>query len=392
MNAQNLQSSVESAGQLELFVKDCDHQVGADRNPDLGLHRVGARAIVMLDSQVALDPSKEQLDAPAQLVEHGNRQSRNFQVVGQEDQLFAGFHIVVSDFPKEDGKRLPRFGESRFSNMVAAQAGKPVHRLREMPRELEIGFCTGDKESSGLGNQRQTREVHVAAIHEIKSSSFEKEAVEPSHVVLSRPSNVDASRNWATQVDLCVHLDARLGLTKVRPRKQSKRQVDRRGIQRVDRIVQIDTEILARIKRPGFAHQTFGQILPNPPVPVFVGIRESRFGNRFCETKMIKCVGLGVEAGSDVAQSVPGSHLRENHASELLAASEMSNGERGLVPLYDAVECLAMNQIENLGDNEAAGVHGRKFLKRPSRSSNPSHAFLNLIDSFLVNYKDFKSN
>jgi len=83
-------------------VKDCDHQIGADRDPDLGLYRVGARAVVMLDSQVAFDPSKEQLDALSQLVEHGNRQSRNFQVVDQEDQLFAGFRIVVSDFPKED--------------------------------------------------------------------------------------------------------------------------------------------------------------------------------------------------------------------------------------------------------------------------------------------------
>ncbi len=76
---------MESAGQLELLVEDRDHQIGADRNPDLGLHRVGARAVVMFDSQVAFYPSKEQLDAPAQLVEHGNRQSRNFQVVGQED-------------------------------------------------------------------------------------------------------------------------------------------------------------------------------------------------------------------------------------------------------------------------------------------------------------------
>ena len=39
MNAQNLQSSVESAGQHELLVKDRDHQIGAYRNPDLGLHR-----------------------------------------------------------------------------------------------------------------------------------------------------------------------------------------------------------------------------------------------------------------------------------------------------------------------------------------------------------------
>ena len=370
MNAQNLQSSVESAGQLELFVKDCDHQVGADRNPDLGLHRVGARAVVMLDSQVAFDPSKEQLDAPSQLVEHGNRQSRNFQVVGQEDQLFAGFRIVVSDFPKEDGKRLPRFGESRFSNMIAAQAGKPVHRLRVMPRELEIGFCTGDKECSGLGNQRQSREVHVAAIHEIKSPCFEKEAVEPSHVVLSLSGDVDAGRNRATQVDLGVHLDSCFRLPEVRPRKQGKRQVDCRGIQRVDRVVQIDTEILARIKRPGFAHQTFGQILPNPSVPVFVGISKSRFDNRFCETKVIKRLGTSVETGSDVAQIISRCHLRENHADELLSALEMTNALLRSISGDESGKRLAINEFDYLREDVATGVHRSKPWKIPFRSSN----------------------
>ena len=63
MNAQNMQSSVESAGQLELLVKDRDHQIGADRNPDLGLHRVGARALVVFDSQVALAPAEERIAA-----------------------------------------------------------------------------------------------------------------------------------------------------------------------------------------------------------------------------------------------------------------------------------------------------------------------------------------
>jgi hypothetical protein len=36
MNAQNLQSSVECAGQLEPLVKDRNHEVGAHRDPDLG--------------------------------------------------------------------------------------------------------------------------------------------------------------------------------------------------------------------------------------------------------------------------------------------------------------------------------------------------------------------
>jgi len=31
-----------------------------------------------------------------------------------------------------------------------------------------------------------------------------------------------------------------------------------------------------------------------------------------------------------------------------------------MVSLYDAVEGLAVDQVENLGKNEASGVHGRK--------------------------------
>lgn len=77
MNAQNLQSSVECAGQLEPLVKDRNHEVGAHRDPDLVLHRIGGCAVVVLDPEVALDPAEEQFDAPAQLVEHRYGESRH---------------------------------------------------------------------------------------------------------------------------------------------------------------------------------------------------------------------------------------------------------------------------------------------------------------------------
>jgi hypothetical protein len=38
--------------------------------------------------------------------------------------------------------------------------------------------------------------------------------------------------------------------------------------------------------------------------------------------------------------------------------------------------------VESLGEDEASGVHGRKFWQMPPKSSNPSHAFLCLIHSF----------
>jgi hypothetical protein len=90
---------------------------------------------------------------------------------------------------------------------------------------------------------------------------------------------------------------------------------------------------------------------------------------------VIESFGPGVEAGGDVSQAVPRGHLSKEHAGELLAKSKMTDRGCGLVSRHYAIESLVVDQVENLGQNEAAGVHGRKFWKTPIRSSNPSHAF-----------------
>ena len=38
MNTQKLENSVQSAGELELLVKDGHHEVNGNRDPDLGLY------------------------------------------------------------------------------------------------------------------------------------------------------------------------------------------------------------------------------------------------------------------------------------------------------------------------------------------------------------------
>ncbi len=382
MNAQNLQSSVECAWQLELLVKDRDYQVSTNCNPYLGLHRIGAGAIVMLDPQVPLDPAKEQLDAPAQFVEHGHGECRNLQVVGQEDELLAGFQIDVFHPSQKHGKGFAGFFESRLAYMIAAQSRQSIHCFRVMPCKLKIGFGAGNEECASIGNQRQSDEVHVTTIHQIERSCFEEETVEPSHIVLARTGDADAGRNRPTQIDLSMKLDARLGLTEIGPWEKRQRQVYGRGVECIDRVVQIQAKILARIERSGLLHQTLGEVLPDSPVSRFVGIGESGFCNRLGESKMIERLVPCVEAGRDVAQPIPGSHLRENHAGELLSESKMTDRDCGLVSLYYAVERLAVDQVEDLGENEASGVHGRKFWKMPFRRSNPSHAFLCLIHSF----------
>ena len=58
VNTRKLQSSVQCARKIQLFVKDRHHQVNVHGNPDLSFHRIGTRAAVMLDAQVTFDPSE----------------------------------------------------------------------------------------------------------------------------------------------------------------------------------------------------------------------------------------------------------------------------------------------------------------------------------------------
>jgi hypothetical protein len=53
--------------------------------------------------------------------------------------------------------------------------------------------------------------------------------------------NVDEARDVAAQVQQRVHLDRRLGCAEMRPRKDRQTKVDRRRIERIDRVGEVET-------------------------------------------------------------------------------------------------------------------------------------------------------
>jgi len=388
MNAQKLQSSVECAGQLELLVEDCDYQIGGHRDPYLGLHGVGTCAVVMLDPQVSLDPAKEQFDAPPHFVKHRHSKGRNLQVVGQEYEFFGGFRVVEFDPSQKNRERLPRFFEGRFSDMIAAQTGEPVHRHRIMPSEFQVALCSRNKERPSVCYQNEPFEVHICLVHQIESPRLEEEVVQPANVVLPGACDVDAGRNRTAQVDLGMDLDACLGLTEVGPRKQSQGKIDSGRIQCVDRVVQIQSEIFFGVERSGFPHQILGESLPDAPVSQFVGIGKCRFGNRFGETEMMQRGWFRVETGGNVSEPIAPGQLSEDHADELLSATKMADTGLRIVALDQPGKCLPMDQIENLRENVAASIHGPNDSQNRSRSSNPSHRNLSVRFSFFAIYKN----
>ena len=335
-----------------------------------------------------LDPSEEQLDAPTHLVKHGHGEGRYLQIVCEEDQVPCGFRVIVAHFPQEAREGVPRFCERGLAHMIASQTGEAIHRNRVMPGELQFALGPRDEEGACVCNEKETGKVHVAAIHQIERSGFEQKAVEPTHVVLAGSGDVDAGRNRPAQVDLGVHFDARLGLPEVGPREECQREIDGGRIEGVDRVVQIQAEIFPGIQLPGLAHETLGKVLPEPPVALFVGIRESGLRNGLAESQMMQSRRSRIQTGGDVPQSLAPGQLGEDHADELLATTKVADTGLGVVAFDRAVERLAMDEIENLGEDEATGVHVPAVCRTSRLSPKASHRFSSAIHSSTDLFKD----
>ena len=135
MNTQKLEGSVESAGELKLLVKDGHHEVNGHCNPDLGLHRIGARTEVVFDAQVAFDPFEEEFDLPSRLVELGYGERRDLQVVGEEDKMLGRLLVEVAHPAQRIWEVGGCFGKRRASNLIAEDALQGWHLARVTKKE-----------------------------------------------------------------------------------------------------------------------------------------------------------------------------------------------------------------------------------------------------------------
>ena len=95
------------------------------------------------------------------------------------------------------------------------------------------------------------REVHISAVHDVESAGLGDQDVQDVDVVQFPLGNMDKFGNAATQVQQRVELDGALSFAKSRPRKQGKTQVDSRGIEGINRCIQLDAELFVCIELLG---------------------------------------------------------------------------------------------------------------------------------------------
>ena len=157
---------------MQTFFQNCDEQIDGNGRPDLGMHRIGRRAVKSFDPPMLLEPFEEQFDLPAALKELGDGQSRHGEIIGQKDQGFAGERVTIADAAERGGIIVLHRQAGQHHGLVKTQARGFIHRPGVAAGAPEVLLGAGNEEGSALMQPMPAGKVQIAAVHDIEGTGF----------------------------------------------------------------------------------------------------------------------------------------------------------------------------------------------------------------------------
>jgi len=383
-----LQNVVQAPFDPQFLFDDGDKHVDADRDPDLRLHGIVGRAVESFDSQMLLDPFEEQLDLPTALVEPRDRERRQRKVVGQEHQPSLLLDVVEHDAAERVGIRPRRLEARQDNRLIAAESRRLVDRATNAARAVEIPFAAGDEEGRPRREAMEPLEIGVAAVHHIERSRLDRQLVEDVHIVHFPVGNVHKAGDVAAEVEQRMQLDGALATTKFGPREQAQAQVDGRGVERVDRLRQIDGQRFAGVQLPRATDQDLGEVGIDSPVVNAIGVGQGAPRDLAAKPGVIQFRTQGPQARFDVPQALAIGELRESQAQPLIAARESATAAIAAILVDASVELASRKKVHQLRKHELPVEHKTSSAasarkERPCQgsslfaSSSRVHALLN---------------
>jgi hypothetical protein len=363
---------------LKLLFNDGNQHVSADGRPDLSLHGVLACAEKVLDAQVLLDPFEKEFDLPTVFVQGCDGGGRQTGVVGQEDQRFFGAGVRKPNTSNVFGIVLDGIKALERNTLIGDHPRASICWSRVDASGPKVVFCSGDKKGARLMKAIKPLEIHVASVHHVEGSGLEDEHVEHLGVVGLAVGEVDKGWDCAPKVQKGVDLDRRLGRTKQGPRKKAHAQVDGAGVQGIDRVLQIQPQVLLAVDPARPSDQDCGKICPDSPIPSLVGIGQGAFLDQGSKPHAIEFARVRPQARLDVSKRLSQSQLRKSHDSKVLGRRQRPHTRISLVTLHDSGETRPGDGLHDLCKQRLADVHGQP----PESLSIPgSYPFLALCSS-----------
>ena len=184
----------------------------------------------------------------------------------------------------------------------------------------------------------ESREVQVAAIHDVVGAGLEDQQVEDNDVVQFAVAEMNKCGNGAPQIEQRVLLDRRLGRAKRRPVKNRQAEIDGGRVQRIHGTVEFQIERFVGIQQTRLSDQHLGKLEVNAEVAALVGVRQCRALERCAEPHVIELAGLRRQTHFDVAQTFSIGELRKRHDAKLLCTRQCTNAVIAVMTLDDALE------------------------------------------------------
>ena len=362
-NTQDLQKSVETEFEVELFLDDRNQDVGGHSNPDLGLDRVLGSAVEGLDPEMLFDPFEEKFHPPATLVKLGDRKGGKDEVVGQEDKLLFGLAVEVTDAPELVGI-VPDGIESCEPNaLIGLESCRLVDGMRQETPELKIAFGSSDEEGRSLMKSEEAPKIQITPIHHIEGTGFGNEKVEDFDIVYFPMSYLDKSRDGPTKIQERMEFDRAFLFAESGPGEKRKTKIDRGGVEGIDSLLQFDTEVFALVQRPGLMNEDLGKVGIDAPVAGFVGMGQGIAGDFASKAHLVKFALHGTQTRFDIPQALAIGHLSECHGEKLIETRKAFDFVIALVAPDAFAEFVEGQKIHHLRKDRSAGIHWENLLE-----------------------------
>jgi hypothetical protein len=308
---------------------------------------------------------------PALLVELSDGQSRQTKVVGQEHQPPRVLGVVEAHTPQLVGVIFCGVESLQCDDLIAAQSGAQIDGLRVNSAIAQRFFGAHDKPGARLFDGVEPAEIDIAAIHQIERTGLVEELIEPKHFLVRGQTDQYLRGQMRVHFQLSVDLQTRTLGIEARPGVNRQTQVDNTGIQRINRLVQVQSQGFVEVKLSRLSDQQLGHIGEDAPVPSRQSIGQGAATNRSAQAQMVKLLGSRVQTRFDIAQTFAPSQLSKDQADELLPTGEVLDLVVAIVALNATMKLLPMKQIQKLGEHKMAGVHDSRIDAEPGYVAKP---------------------
>jgi len=289
--------------QIEFFLDDGHQHIDGDGGPDLRPDRILRGPIERLDAQMLLDPAKEQLDFPTALIELSNRQSGKKKVVGEKHETFLTLPIEVPYAPQSFGIAALGNGIVEHDDLIALQTRLLVDGLGIHSPAVEAFFRPRHKERSRLMHAVESFEIEIASVHQVNRSGLPDQLIEDVDLVDLPTGDDHHCGNAAAQIEQRVELDSGLAAAELRPGEERQTQIDRRGIEGVDRMVEFEAKGFSLVESPSFLDQGLGEVGKDAPVAYLVGVGQSVARDGAVNAHVIELLRCRSQASFDISET-----------------------------------------------------------------------------------------